>query len=197
MLKSKEMEALINHYQTYLGELETLDYTPSREMTLKPQILLSKATAQRGYHVIATTGVSEVKLKGSYPSCELIMLLDKKWKFKFDNANYNWPLELLHKIGNMLYLADNSINYGQHFINDNNKPFSSITDMGVVLVGVPAMFNKGFFELHAGKKVTNFFVLIPATFDELNLIKRMGGINFIQRYLLPEGETAFVVKNKI
>ena len=30
--------------------------------------------------------------------------------------------------------------------------------------------------------------------EELNLIKRMGGINFIQRYLLPVGVEAFIVR---
>lgn len=195
MLKDKEIYALIKHYHTYLGEIETLDYNSSKNMTFKPQLILSRPNQYHNYNVIATVGLSEVKLKGTYTNCEFIMLLDPKWKFKFDNTNHNWPLELINKISNVIYLTGNEVGYGQYFINDGNKTFCPLTDMGVAIIGVPAMFDKKFFEMKYGKKATNFFVITTATFDELKLIKRMGGISFIQRYLLPEGEDAFVVHN--
>ena len=195
MLKDKELDALVKHYTTYLGDVEILDYNPTKNMMFKPQLILSRPTEHRPYYVVATVGLSEVKLKGSYSNCELIMLLDEKWKFKLDNINHNWPLELIHKISNVIYLTDAEVGYGQYFINDNNKPFCPLTDMGVALIGVPAMLDKKFFEMKIGKKTTNFFILTTATMDELKLIKHIGGINFIQRYLLPEGEDAFVVRN--
>ncbi|MBO5910535.1 MAG: suppressor of fused domain protein [Clostridia bacterium] len=195
MLKDKELDALIKHYNTYLGDIEILEYEPIKDMMFKPQLIISAPNEQHPYYVVATVGLSEVKLKGTYTNCELIMLLDEKWKFKLDNINHNWPLELLHKISNMIYLTNTTIGYGQYFINDSGKTFCPLTDMGVALLGIPAMLDKKFFELKSGKKPVNFFVLTTATFDELKLIKHMGGINFIQRYLLPEGESAFIVKN--
>lgn len=194
MLKDKELQCLINHYATFLGEVEELDFTPSKNMPLKPRLLLSKATKYRPYHVVATVGMSEVKLDGTYPNCELIILLDGKWKFNSSKI-YDWPLELLHKISNAICLSDGEFGYGQYFISENGKPFSPFSEMGVALVAVPAMFDRKFFEMHFGKKTTNFFVVTLATFDELKLIKRMGGVTFLQRYLLPEGEDAFVVRN--
>lgn len=195
MLKDKELDALIKHYSTYLGDIEMLEYTPSKDMMFKPQLILSRPNKMHNYYVVATVGLSELKFKGTYTNCEMIMLLDENWKFRLDNINYNWPLELIHKISNMIYLSANEIAYGQYFINDGNKTFCPLTDMGVALIGVPAMLDKNFFELRSGKKITNFFVLTTATFDELKLIKHIGGINFIQRYLLPEGESAFIVHN--
>ena len=197
MLKDKEINALIKHYNTYLGDIEILNFKPKGEMLFTPQLIISYATDDRPYHILATVGLSDIKLKGTYSNCELIMLIDKKWKFKLDNHNHSWPFELLHKISNMIYLTDSPIGYGQYFINDNNKTFCPITDMGVALLGIPAMLDKKFFEMRNGKKRVNFFVLTTATFEELKLIKHIGGINFMQRYLLPEGEDAFIVKNKI
>ena len=195
MLKDKELNALIKHYKKCLGDIEVIEYTPAKDMMFKPQLILSKANARHPYHVVATVGLSELKLKGAYTNCELIVLLDEKWKLKFESKNYNWPLELLLKISNMTYLTDGAINYGQYFINDNNKTFSPLTDMGIALIGIPAMLDKNFFEMRSGKKTVNFFTLATATLDELKLIKHMGGINFIQRYLLPEGESAFIIRN--
>ena len=195
MLKDKELDALIKHYNDYLGDIEMLEYTPSKNMMLKPQLILSRPNQMHQYNVIATVGLSEVKLKGSYTNCEIIILLDKDWKFKLDSINHNWPLEFMHKISNIIYLTDSKVGYGQYFINDGNKTFCPLTDMGVALIGVPAMLDKKFFEMKNGKKSTNFFVVTTATFEELKLIKHIGGINFIQRYLLPEGEDAFIVHN--
>lgn len=195
MLKDKELDALIKHYSNYLGEIEMLEFTPNKDMMFKPQLIISKPNKYHPYYVVATVGLSQIKLKGAYTNCEIVMLLDEKWKFKMDNINNTWPFELMHKISNIIYLTDSEVGYGQYFINDNNKTFSPMTDMAVALLGVPAMLDKKFFELKHGKKTTNFFVLTTATFDELKLIKRMGGINFIQRYLLPEGEDAFILHN--
>ena len=164
-------------------------------MPLKPQLIVSHANEYRPYNIVATVGLSEVKLKGTYTNCELIMLLDEDWKFKMDNANHTWPFELINKIANVIYLSSDPVGYGQYFINDNNQTFCPLTDMGVALLGVPAMLDKRFFELKSGRKTVNFFVLTTATFDELKLIKRIGGINFIQRYLIPEGENAFITRN--
>ena len=36
MLKDKELNALIKHYNTYLGDVEMLEYTPSKNMPLVP-----------------------------------------------------------------------------------------------------------------------------------------------------------------
>jgi len=195
MLKNRELDALIKHYNKYIGDVEKLDYKPSKNMTFKPNLILSRPNKYHNYNVIATVGLSEFKLKGTYTNCEIIMLLDPKWKFKLNNINNGWPLELISKISNVIYLTGNAVGYGQYFINDGNKTFCPLTDMGVALVGIPAMFDKKFFEMRQGKKRTSFFIITTATFDELKLIKRIGGINFIQRYLLPEGEDAFIVHN--
>lgn len=195
MLKDKELNDLIKHYSKYLGDVELLKYETTKEMPFKPQLILSKPNSMHQYYVVATVGVSELKLRGTYTNCEFIILLDEDWKFKLDNVNYNWPLELAHKISNIIYLTDSEVGYGKYFINENNKTFSPSTDMGVALVSVPAMLNKRFFEMKSGKKSVNFFTLTPATFNELKLIKHIGGINFIQKFLLPEGESAFIVRN--
>ena len=195
-MKEKELNAITEHYKTYLGELEVLNYTPNINMPFKPQLVVSRANKFHDYNVVATIGVSDIKLNGgAYTNCEFVMLLDKKWKFKLDNQNYTWPLELVHKISNILRSTNFEMGYGKYFINDSDKTFSPNTDMGVALIGIPAMLDKRFFELKMGKKYVNFFIITTATVDELKLIKHMGGINFMQRYLLPEGEDAFIIRN--
>lgn len=195
MMKDKELKELINHYNTFLGEVEQIQFTPDKQMPLKLDFVLSRATEFRPYNIVGTMGLSEIKLKGIYENCEIIMLLGEEWKFKLKNLNNNWPFELVNKIANAVYLSDTELGYGKYFINEDNKTFSPLTDMGVALIGIPAMLDRKFFELKSGKKKINFFLLITATFEELKLIKKIGGINFIQRYLLPEGESAFVIHN--
>lgn len=195
MLKEKEINDIIKHYTTFLGDLEEINYKPQSSLSVKPVLLLSKATEERPYNVVATVGMSEYKLKGIYNNCELIMLLDDKWKFKMDNINHNWPFELLSNVANEICVSKEKFCYGQYFVNENNKTFCALTDMSVALIAIPVMLDKTFFELKSGKKTINFFVLTTATFDELKLIKHIGGINFIQRYLLPEGENAFIIRN--
>lgn len=195
MLKEREVAELLNHYKTFLGDVEELEYQPQVDRPHKLKLIISRANEHRPYNVVGTIGMSATKLKGLYSNCELVMLLDENWKFKMDNINHNWPFELINKIANVICLSKDKVNYGQYFINDNNQPFCHFTDMGVGLLAIPAMFDPGFFEMRAGRKVTNFFVLTTATFDELKLIKHVGGINFIQRYLMPEGEKAFIIHN--
>ncbi|MFQ6724269.1 MAG: suppressor of fused domain protein [Clostridia bacterium] len=195
-MKEKLLNAIREHYKSNLGEFEVLNYTPTKDMPFKPQLILSRPNKLHDYNVIATLGVSDIKLKGgTYNNCEFILLLDKNWKFSFDSINNNWPMELVHKISNILYLTDSEMGYGKYFINEGDKPFCPLTDMGIALVGIPAMFETRFFELKHGKKYINFFIITTATFDELKLIKHIGGISFIQRYLLPEGENAFILRN--
>lgn len=194
-MKDKELKELINHYNTFLGEVEQIQFTPDKQMPLKLDFVLSRATEFRPYNIVGTMGLSEIKLKGIYENCEIIMLLGEEWKFKLKNLNNNWPFELVNKIANAVYLSDTELGYGKYFINEDNKTFSPLTDMGVALIGIPVMLDRKFFELKSGKKKINFFLLITATFEELKLIKKIGGINFIQRYLLPEGESAFVIHN--
>lgn len=195
-MKEKELNVILEHYKSNLGQFEYLEYTPTKNMPLKPKLILSRPNKYHDYNVIATLGMSDIKLKGgAYTNCEFVLLLDKDWKFKLDNVNYNWPLELIHKLSNVVYLTDIEMGYGKYFVNENEQTFSPKTDMGVALIGIPAMLDTRFFELKNGKKYTNFFIITTATLEELKLIKHMGGINFMQHYLLPEGEDAFIIRN--
>ena len=163
-MKDKELKELINHYNTFLGEVEQIQFTPDKQMPLKLDFVLSRATEFRPYNIVGTMGLSEIKLKGIYENCEIIMLLGEEWKFKLKNLNNNWPFELVNKIANAVYLSDTELGYGKYFINEDNKTFSPLTDMGVALIGIPAMLDRKFFELKSGKKKINFFLLITATF---------------------------------
>jgi len=145
-MKEKDLDAIIKHYKSNLGDFDVLEYVPSKDMPFKPQLIMSAPNQFHDYNVISTIGVSDIKLKGgAYTHCEFVLLLDKKWKFKMDNPNYTWPFELLHKISNIVYLTDTEVGYGKYFINEENKTFSPLTNMGVALVGIPAMLDTRFF----------------------------------------------------
>lgn len=191
-MKDKELKALISHYNNCLGDVELLEYNSIKKSKFKPQFVLSRPNKFHDYNVVATVGLSDVKLKGLYNSCELVVFLDKKWKFSLDNIKWSWPLELLNNICNEISSTKPEIGYGKYFENDNKQTYSPTTNMSVAILGIPAMFDVKLFEFWNGKKRTNIFVLTTATTDELKLIKKIGGINFIQHYLMPEGEEAFI-----
>ena len=195
-MKDKDLKALISHYRDCLGEIELIEYNSIKKTRFNPQLILSQPNEFHNCNVIATVGLSDVKLKGLYTNCELVMLLDKKWKFKLDNVKWSWPFEMLNFVCNQIATKKPEIGYGKYFENEKNQPFSPTTNMSVAVIGIPVMFDVKFFELWNGKKRTNIFIITPATNDELKIIKKMGGINFIQHYLMPEGEDAFVFHNK-
>lgn len=196
MLKQKEISGLMSHYERFLGPVEELQFPIDSTEPSNLKFLLSRATEERNYHIISTIGLSDIKSSGCYPYSELIIMLDPKWKFKLDNPNYTWPLDVLNKIYEAIANKDVHIKYGQYFANDKNRTFSALTDMGVAVVALPYMLNNKFFEFKNFKRKTTFFLITCATLEELKLIKGIGGINFIQRYLLPEGESSFVLHNK-
>lgn len=195
-MKNKEVDVVIKHYESNLGAIELLEFEPSKEMKFKPQLVLSRPNKYHDYNVVATLGMSDIKLKGIYSNCEFLILLDKNWKFKLDNINYNWPLDLLHKICNTICNQKLEVGYGKYIVNDDEKTYCRGTNMCTSVMCLPAMFDPRFFQLKMGKKYKNFFVITTATVDELNIIKHLGGINFVQRYLLPEGEDAFILRQK-
>lgn len=195
-MKDKDLKLLISHYKDCLGDIELLDYNPIKQRKFNPQLILSRPNKLHDHNIVATVGLSEVKLKGLYNNCELVIILDKKWKFKLDNIKWSWPLELLNFVCNQINSKKPEIGYGKYFENEKKQTFSPTTNMSVALLAIPAMFDIKLFEFWNGKKRTNIFVVTTATSDELKLIKKIGGINFMQHYLMPEGEDAFVFHNK-
>ena len=195
-MKDKELKALINHYKDCLGDIELLEYEPIKKRKFNPQLILSRPNKMHDYNVVATVGLSDIKLKGLYNNCELAIILEKNWKFKLDNVKWSWPFELLNIVCNQISAKKSEIGYGKYFENEKHQTFSPTTSMSVAILGIPAMFDVKFFELWNGKKRTNFFIVTTATNDELKIIKKIGGINFIQHYLMPEGEEAFVFHSK-
>lgn len=195
-MKDNDFKTLINHYKESLGDIELLEYNPIKRGKFTPKFVLARPNQFHDYNVVATVGLSDVKLKGLYKNCELLILLDEKWKFKLDNVKWSWPLELLNTLCNEIGSKKPELGYGKYFENTKHETYSPTTNMSVSILGIPAMFDVKFFEFWNGKKHTNFFVVTTATNSELNIIKKIGGINFIQHYLMPEGEDAFVLDNE-
>lgn len=191
-MKDRDLKTLLTHYKECLGDIEILEYNPIKKGKFKPQFIVSKPNKLHDYSVVATVGLSDIKLKGLYNNCEVAIILDKKWKFNLDNIKWSWPFELINFVCNKIYAQKPEIGYGKYFENEGNKSFSPTTNMSVAMLAIPAMFDVKFFEFWDGKKRTNIFIITTATNDELKIIKKIGGINFMQHYLMPEGEEAFI-----
>lgn len=195
-MKTKERLLIEEHYAKYLGD-KISRYKPldkNNDLPVDVEYIISRATRDCPYNVIATLGMSEYKNAGVYKYTELIMLLDEDWKLISPETRYNWPYTLLKKLANIPYLTKTEIKYGSYFINENNKPFDSSCEMCGAVVGLPINFDQRFFTLEINKRKTiNFFLVTTATKNEISLLKKMGGINFIQSYLLSDGEDGLVV----
>ena len=195
-MKDKDMKLLISHYKDCLGDIELIEYNPIKKRKFNPQLILSRANKLHDYNVVATVGLSDTKLKGLYNNCELAIVLDKKWKFNLDNIKWSWPFELINFVCNQIVAKKPEIGYGKYFENEKKQTFSPTTNMSVALLAIPAMFDVKLFEFWNGKKRTNVFIITTATNDELKIIKKIGGINFMQHYLMPDGADAFMFHSK-
>ena len=49
MLKQKEIDTLIKHYNNYLGDTEFFDYNPTKNMVFKPQLVISRPNKNHPY----------------------------------------------------------------------------------------------------------------------------------------------------
>jgi len=166
-------------------------------------VLFVPATAQRPYHVLVTSGVSDEPMTvpaghEALNRAELLIALPRDWplseeSFK-DEANY-WPLRWLKIVGRLPHQYQTWIGMG-HTIphGDPPEPIADTQFVGVML-SAPFWLPGEFFGLktQSGDVIT-FYTLVPLYAEEMDLKLKKGADELEKRF--DERDIGFILDTR-
>jgi hypothetical protein len=175
----EEVEA---HVERHIGKVEMVFHEIISDL-VHLDVLMVPATAERPYHVLVTSGVSDEPMKTpegmeKFSRAELLIALPKDWPltdvaFK-DEANY-WPVRWLKTIGRLPHEYETWIAWGHTIPNgDPAEPIADTKFIGFVLLP-PDRLPTEFFQLRTEAGETIFFyALVPLFQEEMDLKLKVG-----------------------
>jgi hypothetical protein len=195
----RNLEDIEAHIEKHIGKIEWVFHELVSDL-VHLDVLFVKATKERPYHVLVTSGVSDEAMnvpKGmeNFARAELLIALPEDWPltqadFK-DGANY-WPVFWLKQIGRLPHDYNTWIGWGHTIPNgDPPQPIENTSFTGVVLEP-PFWLPAEFFQLttQAGDLVS-FYDLVPLYFEEMQLKLKLGVEELEKRF--ERAEIGFVL----
>jgi hypothetical protein len=176
------LEEIEAHLERYVGPVDSVFHELLSDL-IHLDVLIVRATADRPYHLVVTSGVSDEPMNApagmeEFNRVELLMALPPDWPLTDeafnDEANY-WPISWLKQIGRLPHEYDTWIGYG-HTI-PNGDPPERIANTGFIGVMLtPAYWLPAeFFQLAtAAGETIHFFSLLPLYQEEMDLKLKKG-----------------------
>jgi hypothetical protein len=182
-------DAIVRHVELCVGPIDDLLTNP--DSPLSPiQVLLVKATAERPYHVLVTSGLSDYTMPSPTPGwelAELCLFLPASWPVDCEQLreeeNY-WPVRWLFLLAEMPHEQKRWLCYGHSVPNgDPPQPLAEGTDM-VAWVLMPCVsLPKVFTRLRlSDENVLNFWSLVPLHRDETFLKVNKGTPALLEKF---------------
>jgi hypothetical protein len=183
----EEIEA---HLEKHVGKVESVFHELISDI-IHLDVLWVKATAQRPYHLLVTSGVSDLAMtvpagQEEFNRAELMMALPASWPLEGDTTNDEtnyWPIRWLKFVGRLPHEYQTWIGNGHTIPNgDPPEPIAGTAFAGVMLMAQYALPND-FFQLatRAGDKVS-FYALVPLYAEEMDLKLRKGASEIAARF---------------
>lgn len=168
-----EIEA---HVAKHIGEVEKVLHENVSDL-VHIDVLWIKATKERPYQVLVTSGVSDQPMTvpegmEDHARVELVIALPKEWPLtpeSFESENNYWPVRWLKKIGRLPHEHDTWLGWGHTIPNGAPaKPIANTTFTGVMLTP-PYELPAEFFRLKtkSGDKI-RFYALLPLYQEEMD-----------------------------
>lgn len=181
---------IIKHLEKYVGSKVTLvKNIKGEEMALGFDLAVFRANVGRPYHIISTVGLSNFKMVGKHKFVEMIIYLDKDWNLFSEEERYSWVYTLIQRLSTAFYVSERSIEYGQVFLTEGSNTFSPHTEMNSAILFYPVGLDNDMYTLKLGfNKKVNFMLITTATYKEYSIVRKLGGLAFVQDYLLEDGD---------
>ena len=183
------IEDIEAHLEKHVGKVETVYHEIISDL-VHLDVLWVPATAERPYHLLVTSGVSDEPMKvpegmEKFKHVELLMALPADWPmtedaFK-DEANY-WPVRWLKMIGRLPHEYETWIGWGHTMPNgDPAAPIADTKFIGVMLTP-PYGISPDFFQLATKSGETiSFYMLVPLFQEEMDMKLKEGVEGLEQR----------------
>lgn len=164
------------HVEKHIGNIEKVLHEDVSEF-VHIDVLWIKATAERPYHVLVTSGVSDEPMHvpegmEDRTRVELVIALPKEWPLtleSFANENHYWPVRWLKQIGRLPHQQNTWLGWGHTIPNGAPaKPIANTKFTGVMLTPAYALPTE-FFRLKtkSGDQI-RFYALIPLYQEEMD-----------------------------
>lgn len=181
-------EKIEDHIEKHIGKIDNV-YHELVSHLVHLDIYIVKATKERPYHTLITSGMSDLKMNlpkeakqaGCSEYLELMAFLPKEWTLDskiLADAESDWPLFNLKTIARMPHEYDSFLGFGHTVQNSNPiEPFASDTELCASLLLPPVMLPKEAWELKVNKnKTIEFYNVMPIYLEELQF-KLEEGLN--------------------
>ncbi|MBK9578792.1 MAG: suppressor of fused domain protein [Fibrobacterota bacterium] len=196
---TSNLEQIEAHVEAHIGKVETVYHEIISDL-VHIDVLFVKATDERPYHVLVTSGVSDEPMNvppglEEHRRVELLIALPKDWPLTseaMEEENNYWPIRWLKTIGRLPHEYDTWIGWG-HTI-PNGDPAENIANTNFVgfMLAPPYVLPVDFFELKTSSDaVIKFYALIPLFQEEMDF-KLKNGSDAIEE-LLNEHDGGFEI----
>jgi hypothetical protein len=178
----ENIEAIDDHITKHIGPVEMVFHEIVSDH-VHIDIHWVKATAERPYHVLVTSGMSDKPMHTpaeiDAPNyLELCILLPPDWKIDekaFKDENNYWPVRWLKIVARLPHQYNTWVGYGHTIPNgENSDPFASGTKLGCVILLPSLTLPQDFFELKTEHKTITFFCLYPLYKEEVDFKMKYG-----------------------
>lgn len=178
----RNLEEIEAHVEEHVGKIETVLHEAISDV-IHLDILFVPATANRPYHTLITSGVSDLPMNvpdtvKRFNRVELVISLPANWPITqdaFQDENNYWPVRWLKLIGRFPHEYNTWVGWG-HTIpyGDPAMPIANTNFIGVML-GSPYWLDGQFFQLQASNNdIITFYNLIPLYQEEMDFKLKYG-----------------------
>jgi hypothetical protein len=186
----ENLEEVEAHVEKYIGKIETVYHEILSDL-IHLDVLFVPATADRPYHLLVTSGVSDEPMNvpegmEKFSRAELLIALPRDWPLDQeslkDEANY-WPVRWLKMIGRLPHEYKTWVGWGHTIPNgDPPEPIANTGFVGAMLTP-PYELPQDFFQFRARSGDTiSFYVLTPLYKEEMDLKLKKGADEIEKRF---------------
>lgn len=186
----EHLEEIEAHIEEHIGPIETVFHELISDI-VHLDVLFVKATPERPYHVLVTSGVSDLPMNvpeglEELARAELMIALPEIWPltkkaFKKE-ANY-WPVRWLKQIGRLPHEYNTWIGWGHTIPNGDPPEKIANTDFIGVMLTPPFLLSPDFFQLRTQQDETiSFYNLVPLYAEEMALKLSKGADQLLERF---------------
>jgi hypothetical protein len=186
---SETIQAISDHIEKHVGPIEMVFHEIVSDL-VHVDVHWVKATDERPFHVLITSGMSERPMNAPKPEwqyAELCILLPPDWPMerdKWEDENNYWPIRWLKTLARLPHEYNTWLGYGHTVPNgDPPEPFAPNTDFACWLLLPPVSLPQEFSNLRLKDgRLIKFWTMVALYEDEMALKLNVGTPALIEKF---------------
>lgn len=187
---AKDLSAIDSHIARYWGNVDEVFHEIASDY-VHIDIHLVRATANRPYHVLITSGMSDrpMKVPEGSEECgysELVMALPATWPVdyaSFTDEKVYWPFRILKQVARFPHLHQTWLWYRHTFANSEPpEAYADDTSFCASILSLPMLCSQEGVRLRISpEKEIQFLSLVPIYYEELKFAWESGSDALFER----------------